>query len=313
MVMAAVLYAAFFVVLANAASMPRRPAGPAATIPPSLCGLQPPEAAHGHQACGYVRLRRVRRHRRPDAAQAAARALLPVPRRQFADECRIIGAARSELGRRRLPRPGCEGAAASTSPRTTRTRRRSTASSACCTTRAATPPPRAGWKRSQRCSASSPTACASSTWPPRPTSTARPARTCSAAGLVTRTARASCWRSRSATTSNPPAQINDVVGQVFGEAQTFRIDHYLGKETVQNLLALRFANVVFERLWNADVIDHVQITVGETVGVESARRLLRPLRRAARHGAEPPAAAALPAGDGAAEQPRAPTRCATRS
>ncbi len=63
-------------------------------------------------------------------------------------------------------------------------------------------------------------------------------------------------------------EINDVVGQVFTEAQTFRIDHYLGKETVQNLLALRFANVVFERLWNADVIDHVQITVGETVGVE---------------------------------------------
>ena len=62
--------------------------------------------------------------------------------------------------------------------------------------------------------------------------------------------------------------INDVVGRVFTEAQTFRIDHYLGKETVQNLLALRFANVVFERLWNADVIDHVQITVGETVGVE---------------------------------------------
>jgi glucose-6-phosphate 1-dehydrogenase len=63
-------------------------------------------------------------------------------------------------------------------------------------------------------------------------------------------------------------QINDVVGEVFSEAQTFRIDHYLGKETVQNLMALRFANVVFERLWNADVIDHVQITVGETVGVE---------------------------------------------
>lgn len=63
-------------------------------------------------------------------------------------------------------------------------------------------------------------------------------------------------------------QINDVVGAVFSEAQTFRIDHYLGKETVQNLLALRFANVVFERLWNADVIDHVQITVAETVGVE---------------------------------------------
>jgi glucose-6-phosphate 1-dehydrogenase len=62
--------------------------------------------------------------------------------------------------------------------------------------------------------------------------------------------------------------INDAVGEVVPEAQTFRIDHYLGKETVQNLLALRFANTIFERLWNADVIDHVQITVAETVGVE---------------------------------------------
>src|SRR6185437_13462447 len=58
------------------------------------------------------------------------------------------------------------------------------------------------------------------------------------------------------------------VGAVFDESQTFRIDHYLGKETVQNLMALRFANTIFERLWNTDVIDHVQITVGETVGVE---------------------------------------------
>ncbi|TXM79050.1 glucose-6-phosphate dehydrogenase [Methylobacterium sp. WL69] len=62
--------------------------------------------------------------------------------------------------------------------------------------------------------------------------------------------------------------INDAVGKVFPEEQIFRIDHYLGKETVQNLLALRFANTIFERLWTADVIDHVQITVGETVGVE---------------------------------------------
>ncbi len=63
-------------------------------------------------------------------------------------------------------------------------------------------------------------------------------------------------------------QINNEVGAVFQETQIFRIDHYLGKETVQNLLALRFANVIFERLWTADVIDHVQITVAETVGVE---------------------------------------------
>ncbi len=62
--------------------------------------------------------------------------------------------------------------------------------------------------------------------------------------------------------------INDEVGEVFDETQIFRIDHYLGKETVQNLLALRFANTIFERIWNTDVIEHVQITVGETVGVE---------------------------------------------
>ena len=63
-------------------------------------------------------------------------------------------------------------------------------------------------------------------------------------------------------------EINDRVGEVFSEAQTFRIDHYLGKETVQNLLALRFANSIFERLWSTDVVDHVQITVAETVGLE---------------------------------------------
>jgi glucose-6-phosphate 1-dehydrogenase len=63
-------------------------------------------------------------------------------------------------------------------------------------------------------------------------------------------------------------EVNDSVGEVFTEQQIFRIDHYLGKETVQNLLALRFANSIFERLWNTDVIDHVQITVAETVGLE---------------------------------------------
>ena len=63
-------------------------------------------------------------------------------------------------------------------------------------------------------------------------------------------------------------QINDAVAAAFPEERTFRIDHYLGKETVQNLLALRFANSLFEPLWNSTHIDHVQITVAETVGVE---------------------------------------------
>lgn len=61
--------------------------------------------------------------------------------------------------------------------------------------------------------------------------------------------------------------INNAVGECFAEDQIFRIDHYLGKETVQNLLALRFANSLFEPLWRHDAIDHVQITVAEGLGV----------------------------------------------
>lgn len=62
-------------------------------------------------------------------------------------------------------------------------------------------------------------------------------------------------------------KINDQVGECFPENRIFRIDHYLGKETVQNLLALRFANSLFEPLWNRGNIDHVQITVAEDLGV----------------------------------------------
>jgi glucose-6-phosphate 1-dehydrogenase len=62
-------------------------------------------------------------------------------------------------------------------------------------------------------------------------------------------------------------RINDQVGDCFAENQIFRIDHYLGKETVLNLLALRFANSLFEPLWNRGNIDHVQITVAEDLGV----------------------------------------------
>jgi len=62
-------------------------------------------------------------------------------------------------------------------------------------------------------------------------------------------------------------QLNETIGAVFDEHQIFRIDHYLGKETVQNLMALRFANALFEPLWNAAHIDHVQITVAESLGV----------------------------------------------
>ena len=62
------------------------------------------------------------------------------------------------------------------------------------------------------------------------------------------------------------AEINDTLFKAFKEEQIYRIDHYLGKETVQNLLALRFANILFEPIWNRNYIDHVQITVAEKIG-----------------------------------------------
>ncbi len=62
--------------------------------------------------------------------------------------------------------------------------------------------------------------------------------------------------------------LNDQIGRVFKEPSIYRIDHYLGKETVQNLMVLRFANALFEPLWNNSHIDNVQITVAETLGVE---------------------------------------------
>ncbi|MCG7547786.1 glucose-6-phosphate dehydrogenase [Pseudoalteromonas sp. Of7M-16] len=64
-------------------------------------------------------------------------------------------------------------------------------------------------------------------------------------------------------------EINAKIAEFFDEDQIFRIDHYLGKETVQNLMALRFSNVLFENLWDAKTIDNIQISISETVGLES--------------------------------------------
>ena len=64
-------------------------------------------------------------------------------------------------------------------------------------------------------------------------------------------------------------RLNREVGKVFRESQVYRIDHYLGKETVRNLLVFRFGNGIFEPIWNRRHIDHVQITVAESIGVES--------------------------------------------
>lgn len=67
---------------------------------------------------------------------------------------------------------------------------------------------------------------------------------------------------------NSARDLNKLLNSIFTEDQIYRIDHYLGKETVQNILALRFANALFEPIWNRNYIDHIQITAAETVGVE---------------------------------------------
>ena len=62
-------------------------------------------------------------------------------------------------------------------------------------------------------------------------------------------------------------QLNEIISEVFPTESVFRIDHYLGKETVQNILAMRFANAMFEPIWNANYVDHVQITMAEDIGI----------------------------------------------
>ncbi len=88
-----------------------------------------------------------------------------------------------------------------------------------------------------------------------------------AQGLVTPTSRIIVEKPIGRDAASAKA-INDAIGAVFAEHQIYRIDHYLGKETVQNLMALRFANALFEPLWNSSHVDHIEITVAESIGVE---------------------------------------------
>ncbi len=83
--------------------------------------------------------------------------------------------------------------------------------------------------------------------------------------------RARAWSSknRSAHDLQTARELNRRLHEVLDERQIYRIDHYLGKETVQNIMVFRFANAVFEPIWNRRYVDHVQITAAETVGVEN--------------------------------------------
>ena len=95
-------------------------------------------------------------------------------------------------------------------------------------------------------------------------------------------------------------ELNRRIHEFLDERQIYRIDHYLGKETVQNIMVFRFANAVFEPIWNRRYVDHVQITAAEIGRGGKPRWLLRTSRRGARHVSKPFAAAALYDGDGAA-------------
>ena len=95
-------------------------------------------------------------------------------------------------------------------------------------------------------------------------------------------------------------RLNREVGKVFRESQVYRIDHYLGKETVRNLLVFRFGNGIFEPLWNRRYVDHVQITVAESIGIENRGAFYEETGAVARRPPEPPAPARQPGRDGAA-------------
>ena len=99
-------------------------------------------------------------------------------------------------------------------------------------------------------------------------------------------------------------ELNDSLVKVFDESQVYRIDHYLGKETVRNLMVFRFGNGIFEPLWNRRYVDHVQITVAEDLGVEGRGAFYEEAGASARHPPEPSPAAADARRDGAADRLR---------
>ena len=138
-----------------------------------------------------------------------------------------------------------------------------------------------------------------------PPSAALPAVRHAGRGRPRRAAPASSWRSRSAPTWRAPWSLNAKLHEVFDEEQIFRIDHFLGKEAAQNILAFRFANGLFEPIWNRNFIDHVQIDVPETLGLGKRAGFYEADRRLPRHGGHAPVPDPRLHGDGAADRARA--------
>ena len=224
---------------------------------------------------GAVRARRVRRDRRPGAQEAAARRSTTWP---TAACCRPTSCCSVS--------PAATGATATSRSWPRRRRRstraptgRTTSGRACRATSCSSPAPSTTTRPSTRCTTRS-TTCASRTASrATPRSTCRSRRRCSrpccsrwnAPGWPT-TSAAGGWRrvvvEKPFGHDLPSAlELNKLVDDVFTPQDVFRIDHYLGKETVQNILALRFANQLFEPVFNANFVDSVQITMAEDVGI----------------------------------------------
>ena len=275
--------------------------------------LRDPRGPAAAPGAGAVRAGRLRRHRRPGPQEADPGGLRPGQPGPAAARLRAARLRPPRLGRRRLRGAGPRGG------------------------RRSTPAPRGGrrsgtgWPAtSSSCRARSTTTTRSTRWPttldelrdtPRhqrqrgvlPVDPAgRRSRSCSSswsapAWPTTQVRRLAAGRGREAvrhTTWQSARELNELVDDVFTAEDVFRIDHYLGKETVQNILALRFANSLFEPMWNSNYVDSVQITMAEDVGIGGRAALLRRDRRGPRRPAEPPAAAARADRDGGAGRVR---------
>ena len=189
---------------------------------------------------------------------------------QLPAETRIIAMSRAGLDDGRLPRQDPRRAAALRPLRPSSTTPPSTGSSAGSPTSASTSTTTTSWPELvDRLLDATPTRRSGcSTWPSRPALFGPVCRRLAEHGLVTDASRLVLEKPIGHDLASA-REINDAVGAVFDEHQIFRIDHYLGKESVQNLLVTRFANTFLEPLWNANCIDHVQITVAESLGVGS--------------------------------------------